>query len=84
VNQHPLARHDVDGAMQHLVRRNAVQDETDRLAGVQSGRHGNQLPLRQADKLHVLAADRQRGNHLSRFDSGDAIADPVHHAGREG
>ncbi|MEJ2340059.1 MAG: hypothetical protein P8Y10_09515 [Gemmatimonadales bacterium] len=33
----------------------------------------------QADELRVRAADRQRGDHLARFDSRDAGAEFVHH-----
>jgi hypothetical protein len=36
--------------------------------------------LRQADELGVGAADRQRGNDLAWFDSGDTGAEPIHHA----
>ncbi len=75
--------------MQHLVRRDVVQYEANRLGGIQPGWHRNQFTLRQADELRVSTADRQRGDDLARFDSRDAIAEPIHHAnqippGREG
>src|SRR5262249_7646472 len=74
VNQRALARSDVSGTMQHLVRRDVVQHEADRLGGVQPGWHRNQFPLRQADELRVRAGDRQRGNYLAWFDSRDTAA----------
>ena len=73
-----LARSDLSGTMQHLVRRDVVQDEADSLGGVQPRWHRNQFTLRQADELRVRTADRQRGNYLAWFDSGDTgrRADP--------
>src|SRR5438128_2229159 len=71
VNQHALARFDLSGTLQHLVRRDVVQHETDSLGGVQPSWHRNQLPVRQADELRVSTVDRQRGNYLARFDSSD-------------
>ena len=66
--------------MQHLVRRDVVQHEADRLGGVQPRWHRNQFTLRQADELRVRAADRQCGNYLAWFDCRDAVAEPIHHA----
>jgi len=66
--------------MQHLVRRDVVQDEADGLGGVQPGRRRNEFTLRQADELRVRTVDRHRGDRLARFDSGDTGAEPVHHA----
>src|SRR5947209_14566509 len=80
VNQHALARSDLSGAMQHLVRRDVVQHEADSLGGVQPGWHRHQFTWWQADELRVRAADRQRGNYLARFDSRDTLAEPIHHA----
>ena len=80
MNQRALARSDIGAAMQHLVRRDVVQHETDSLGSVQPGWHRNQLTLRQADKLRVSAVDRQRGNYLALFDSRDTVAQPIHHA----
>ena len=65
MNQGALARSDLSGTMQHLVRRDVVQHETDSLGGVQSGWHRNQFTLRQADELRVSTVDRQRGNRLA-------------------
>ena len=80
MNQHALARSDLGGAVQHLVRRDVIQHEADRLGGVQPGRHRNQLTLRQAYELRVRAADRERGHYLAWFDSRDAVAEPIHRA----
>jgi hypothetical protein len=66
--------------MQHLVRRDVVQDEADSLGGVQPRRHRNQFTLRQADELRVRTIDRQRANYLAWFDSGDTGAEPIHPA----
>jgi hypothetical protein len=54
--------------MQHLVSRDVVQDEADRLRGIQPRWHRNQFTLRQADALRVRSVDRQRGNELTRFE----------------
>jgi hypothetical protein len=66
--------------MQHLVRRDVVQNEADSLGGVQPRWHRNQFTLRQADELRVRTADRQRSNYLAWFDSRDTVAKPIHHA----
>src|SRR5574342_138678 len=75
---HALARFDLGGAMQHLIRRGVVQNEADGLGGVQPGWHRNQLALRQADELRVRAVYGHRGNYLARFDSGDTVAQPIY------
>jgi hypothetical protein len=82
VNQHALARSDLSGAMQHLVRSDVIQNEADSLCGVQPGWHRNQFTLRQADELRVSTADRQRGNYLAWFDSRDSVAEPIHHSNK--
>ena len=64
--------------MQHLVRRDVVQHETDGLGGVQPGWHRHQFTLRQADELCVRPVYRQRGNDLAWFDSRDTVAEPIH------
>src|SRR5205809_3384754 len=66
--------------MQHLVPRDVVQHEADSLGSVQPRWHRNQFMLLQADELRVRTADRQRGNYLAWFDSGDTGAEPIHHA----
>src|SRR5207248_9202830 len=80
VDQHALAHSDFGGAMQHLVSRDVVQHEADGLGGVQPRWHWNQFTLRQADELRVRAANRQRGNYLTWFDSRDTVAEPIYHA----
>jgi len=55
--------------MQHLIRRDVVQYEADRLGGVHSGRHRNKFTLWQGDILRACTADRHRGNDLAWFDS---------------
>ena len=82
VNQHALARFDLRRAMQHLIRRDVVQHQTDRLGGVQPGGDRNQIALRQADELRVCTVDRQRGDDLVWLDSRDTVAEPIHHAHR--
>src|SRR5262245_57871625 len=80
VNQRALSSPDMSRTMQHLVRRDVIQHQADRLGGVQPGRHRNELTFQQADELRVRAVDRHRGNDLSRYDSRRAVAEPIHHA----
>src|SRR5437868_4160356 len=80
VNQRALARSDLSGTIQHLVRRDVVQHEADSLGGVQPGWHGNQFASRQADEPRIGAADWHRGNDLAWLDSRDTVAEPIHHA----
>jgi hypothetical protein len=77
VNQHALSRDHLRRAMQHLVRGDVVEDQADRLGGIDAGRHRNQIPLRQADVLRVRAEDRQRGDELAWLDFANAAADSV-------
>src|SRR5262245_9300392 len=58
VNQGALSRPDVSGAMQHLVRRDVVQYEADRLGGVQPGWNREQFGFEPADEIRVCAVDR--------------------------
>ena len=80
VDQHALARSDLNGTMHHLVRRDVVQPKADSLGGIQPGWHRDQFTLRQADELRVGTVDRQRGNYPAWFDSRDTVAEPIHHA----
>src|SRR5262245_35116233 len=65
INQHALARSDMSGTMQHLIRCDVVQHEADSLGGVQPRWHRNQFTLRQANEFRVRTADRQRSNDLA-------------------
>src|SRR5215813_299069 len=64
--------------MQHLIRRNVIQNDTDGLGGVQTGWHWNQFALRQADELRIRAVYGHRGNDLAQFESGDTVAEPLY------
>ncbi len=80
VNQRALARLDAGRAMQHLVGRDVVEDQADCLAGIQPGRHRDQLALGQAYKLGVGTVDWHRGDCPARLDAGDAGADTIDNA----
>src|SRR5262245_25409369 len=64
--------------MQHLIRRDVVQNDADGLGSVQTGWRWNQFALRQADELRVRAVYGHRGNDLARFESGDTVAEPLY------
>jgi hypothetical protein len=67
----------VGGPVQHLVHRHVVQHEARGLDGIDAGRHRYEFGLRQADELRVRAADRKRGNALSRLDTEYAVRQPI-------
>lgn len=66
--------------MQHLIRGDVIENEAHGLRGVQAGWHRNQLVLRDADEFRVCTADRECGNDLTRADSRNGVAEPIHHA----
>src|SRR4029078_1638901 len=80
MDQHPLAWCDLRGTVQHLVRGDIVQNEADSLCVVQPAWHWDQFMLGQADKLCIRTKNRQRGNDLAWFDSGDNVTEPIYHA----
>src|SRR6516225_10937728 len=66
--------------MQHLVRRDVIQDEAHSLGSVQPRWYRNEFTLGQTDELRVCTAYRQRGNYLAWLDSRDTLAEAIHHA----
>src|SRR5262245_851719 len=68
--------------MQHLIRRDVIQNDADGLGGVQTEWHRDQFALRQADELRVRAVYGHRGNDLARFESGDTVAEPLYLANK--
>src|SRR5581483_1744544 len=59
MNQDALAVPDLRGAMEHLVRRDVVQDQADSPGGLQASRYRDQFTFRQADKLGIYSVNRQ-------------------------
>src|SRR5690348_972024 len=65
--------------MHHLESGDVVQNEAYRLGRVQPRWHRNQFTLREADELRVRTTYWKRGNFLSWLDSGDTVAELIHH-----
>jgi hypothetical protein len=67
MDQHSLAKLDASTPMHHLVSREVIKDETQRLDRIQARRHEHEFFLCQADVFGMTAPDRHGHDHGSTF-----------------